>query len=93
MLQMLLNVVQDAEYMEQKKSERESRGNRGWSSQARQQELDEADRFKVALLCFTFTLQAMSYVCWCDIACCSLQGTYAVLHSHTLQANVIRLLV
>lgn len=51
----VLNAVQDAEYMEQKKSERESRGNRGWSNQARQQELDEADRFQVLMLCFTLS--------------------------------------
>ena len=44
--------------MEQKKSERESRGNRGWSSQARQQELDEADRFQVSMLSFTLSYTA-----------------------------------
>lgn len=39
--------MQDAEYMEQKKSDREARGNRGWKSQAHQQELDERDCFQV----------------------------------------------
>lgn len=49
-------LVQDAEYMEQKKSQRESRGNSAWQpQQARQQELDEADRFQV--LCYLPSLQ------------------------------------
>ncbi len=33
--------------MEQKKSERAGRGSNAWQPQARQQELDEADRFQV----------------------------------------------
>lgn len=33
--------------MEQKKNDREARGNKGWSSQGRQQELDESDRLQV----------------------------------------------
>lgn len=34
--------------MEQKKSDRAARGSNAWQPQARQQELDEADRFQVA---------------------------------------------
>ena len=40
-------VAQDAEFMEQKKNDRASRGSNAWQPQARQQELDEADRFQV----------------------------------------------
>ena len=36
--------------MEQKKSERAGRGSNAWQPQARQQELDEADRFQVPVL-------------------------------------------
>jgi len=36
--------------MEQKKSDRAGRGSNAWQPQARQQELDEADRFQVAVL-------------------------------------------
>ncbi len=36
--------------MEQKKSERAARGSSAWQPQARQQELDEADQFQVAVL-------------------------------------------
>ena len=39
--------MQDAEYMEQKKNDRMARGNKGWTSQARQQELDESDCLQV----------------------------------------------
>ena len=45
-----LDVLQDAEFMEQKKSERAARGADAWQPQARQQELDEADRFQVKCL-------------------------------------------
>ncbi|DBA92644.1 TPA: hypothetical protein ACH3X1_002861 [Trebouxia sp. C0004] len=41
--------AQDAEFMEQKKSDRAARGSNAWQPQARQQELDEADRFQVEL--------------------------------------------
>lgn len=40
--------VQDAEFMEQKKSERAGRGANAWQPRARQQELDEEDRFQVS---------------------------------------------
>jgi len=43
-------MLQDAEFMEQKKSERAARGSSAWQPQARQQELDEADQFQVAVL-------------------------------------------
>lgn len=36
--------------MEQKKSDRAARGSNAWQPQARQQELDEADRFQVPVL-------------------------------------------
>lgn len=39
--------LQDAEFMEQKKSERAGRGANAWQPKARQQELDEEDRFQV----------------------------------------------
>ncbi len=35
--------------MEQKKSDRAGRGSNAWQPQARQQELDEADRFQVVV--------------------------------------------
>ncbi len=38
--------------MEQKKSERAARGSDAWQPQARQQELDEADKFQVSVHCF-----------------------------------------
>ncbi len=38
--------------MEQKKSERAARGSNAWQPQARQQELDEADKFQVPVLWF-----------------------------------------
>ncbi|KAL3148586.1 hypothetical protein ABBQ38_014017 [Trebouxia sp. C0009 RCD-2024] len=41
--------AQDAEFMEQKKSERAARGVDAWQPQARQQQLDEADRFQAEL--------------------------------------------
>lgn len=45
-----LDILQDAEFMEQKKSERAACGVDAWQPQARQQELDEADRFQVSCL-------------------------------------------
>lgn len=47
-IQLVVVCSQDAEYMEQKKSDRAARGSNAWQPQARQQELDEADRFQVA---------------------------------------------
>ena len=43
--------LQDAEFMEQKKSERAGRGANAWQPKARQQELDEEDRFQVRRPC------------------------------------------
>ena len=43
--------LQDAEFMEQKKSERAGRGANAWQPKARQQELDEEDRFQVRHRC------------------------------------------
>ncbi|KAA6417737.1 MAG: 5 -3 exoribonuclease 1, partial [Trebouxia sp. A1-2] len=48
-LETLEQRAQDAEFMEQKKSERAARGSNAWQPQACQQELDEADRFQVEL--------------------------------------------
>lgn len=45
--QLIERHLQDAEFMEQKKSERAGRGADAWQPRARQQELDEADRFQV----------------------------------------------
>ena len=50
--------MQDAEFMEQKKSERAGRGADAWQARGRQQELDEADRFQVTHAVYVKIAQA-----------------------------------